>query len=371
MSGPLIIGGGPAGAAAAIRIASAGQPVTLFERSAEPTDKVCGDFLSADAVASLGALGVDIAALAPQPIGRLRLLHGERCATTNLPFAAFGVPRRVLDEALLRRAAEAGATVLRGHVVRRLSHTQGGYIADTTIGRLAADSVFLATGKHELRGMPRPCRGAGLLGLKMYFALDHAQHLALRGHIELLLFEHGYAGLQPVATDQAVLCILLTHAGYRAAGGCWEGLVESLAHACPHLATRLAGARPLLARPLAIARLPYGYLAGEDGPPGLFRLGDQAMVVGSLTGDGVAQALASGRLAAQAWLRSASAAEYHRQINDLAKRQMQLATALHRACLAGPWQSLIVRLCRAWPAGLRLAAAATRARKLTHDGYAA
>ena len=367
----LIIGGGPAGAAVAIRIASAGRPVTLIERNAGPTDKVCGDFLSGEAVDSLGTLGVDVASLSAEPISGLRLLHGRRCATTDLPFAAFGITRRVLDEVLLRRAEECGATVLRGHAVRRLSFVQGGYVADATVGQVAADDVFLATGKHDLRGMARPRSGSGLLGLKMYYALHPMQYLELRGHVELTLFAHGYAGLLPVPPDQAVLCVLVSRAGYRTLGLRWDALLESLGESCPDLARRLTGARPLLSRPLAVAGLPYGYLAQARGPPSLFRVGDQAMVVGSLTGDGVAQALGSGVRAADAWLGGASAADYQGRLRALAARQMRVASAMHRCCLLGPLQSSIVRLCRAWPAIPRAAAAASRARYLTHDRYAA
>jgi menaquinone-9 beta-reductase len=370
MREPLIIGGGPAGAAAAIRIASAGRAVTLIEHNVGPTDKVCGDFLSSEVATSLGALGVDLTALSPELIGALRLLHGERCATTALPFTAFGIKRRVLDEALLRRAMEAGAAVQRGHAVRRIHRVQAGYVVDVGCDQFAADSVFLATGKHELRGMARPFRESRLLGLKMYYALEQGQQTALRGQVELVLFEHGYAGLQPVAADEAVLCVLVSHAGYQAVGGSWKALVESITRGCPHLGARLGGALPLLERPLAIAGLPYGYLTEGSEWPDLFRLGDQAMVVGSLTGDGVAQALASGSIAAGVWLRGAPAGEYYRKINELASWQMRIASALHRACLNGGLQSGIVRLCGAWPAGMRLAAVASRARKLTHAGYA-
>ena len=366
----LIIGGGPAGAAAAIRIASAGRPVTLIERNEGPTDKVCGDFLSGEAVQSLGALGVDVAAVGPEPIGGLRLLHGRHCATTHLPFAAFGISRRVLDEALLRRAADCGASVLRGHAVRRLSHGRRGYVADTTLGPMATDDLFLATGKHELRGMARPQSGSGLLGLKMYYAFDPTQSRELRGHVELTLFTHGYAGLLAVRPDQAVLCVLISRSGYRAMGSRWAALLEALGGSCPELGRRLNGARPLLARPLAISGLPYGYLARGNGTLPVFRVGDQAMVVGSLTGDGVAQALASGTLAAEVWLRGETAGEYQGTLRTLAARQMRLASAMHRLCLLGPLQSSIVRLCRTWPALARAAAVATRVNHLTHDGYA-
>ncbi len=115
MSDPVIIGGGPAGAAAAIAIAAAGRDVTLIERNAAPADKVCGDFLSAEAITTIETLGVDLSAAST--ISAVRLVHGSRVATTRLPFTARGMSRRAMDEALLRQALASGATVLRGHRV--------------------------------------------------------------------------------------------------------------------------------------------------------------------------------------------------------------------------------------------------------------
>jgi flavin-dependent dehydrogenase len=84
LSAPLIIGGGPAGAAAAIVLAQAGCRATLIERNPGRADKVCGDFLSGEAVASLRALGVTMPDAVS--IGALRLVKGNRQATTRLPF---------------------------------------------------------------------------------------------------------------------------------------------------------------------------------------------------------------------------------------------------------------------------------------------
>ena len=138
----------------------------------------------------------------------------------------------------------------------------------------------------------------------MYYALAASQVEALRHHVELILFAGGYAGLQLVEADRAVLCALLPAARLRAVGGQWSSLLDALMDECPHLRERLAGARALLDRPLTIAGLPYGYVHAPDrrDPPGLFRLGDQAAVIASLTGDGVALALASGSLAARTWI---------------------------------------------------------------------
>jgi len=288
LSGAVVIGGGPAGATAAILLACAGRAITLIERNAAPADKVCGDFLSAEAIDAVVSLGVDLPALAPASITHVRLVHGNRVAVTHLPFPALGLTRRALDEALLQQAVLSGATVQRGHAVRGIVRSNGSMRLDCgALGQIDADTVFLATGKHDLRGAPRAGSNAGLVGLKMYYALDPTQMVALRGHVELILFAGGYAGLQAVERDQAVLCVLVPAERLRGADGQWDGLLDSLMQECPHLALRLAGARALLERPLAVAGLPYGHVHAPDPCefPGLYRLGDQAAVIASLTGD--------------------------------------------------------------------------------------
>ena len=69
MSRPIIIGGGLAGGAAAARLAQLGRPALLIEREAGPHDKVCGEFLSGEAVTALGKLGLDCRRLGGVPIG--------------------------------------------------------------------------------------------------------------------------------------------------------------------------------------------------------------------------------------------------------------------------------------------------------------
>jgi menaquinone-9 beta-reductase len=366
MPGPVIIGGGPAGATAAIILARAGHAVTLIERTVGATEKVCGDFLSAEAIEAIADLGVDVPALAPSQIRAVRLVHGNRAATVRLPFPALGLTRRALDETLLRQAQLSGATILRGRSVLGIDRSGGSLRIDCgSLGRLAAGTVFLATGKHDLRGAARTERGTGLVGMKMYFALDSRQRSALQNHVELVLFAGGYAGLQLVESDQAVLCVLVPGARLRSTGGRWDYLFDSLLHECPHLADRLAGARPLLERPRTIAGLPYGYTHASDrqNRPDLFRLGDQATVIASLTGDGVALALASATLASRVWLAEGNVAgSYHRAWAQRTAPQMRLATFIHRACLAPTAQPWLLRLCRSWPRIIRLAAARTRLR---------
>lgn len=365
---PLVIGGGPAGATVAAVIAAAGREIMLIERNPGAADKVCGDFLSDGAVTALAKLDIDPTSLGAVPVTTLRIVRGRRLVETRLPFAAAGLSRRVLDEALLGYAAARGARVLRGHVVSRLESNRTGFLVTTaTMGTFNANSVFIATGKHNLRGVRRPAPSEGLLGLKMYYVLTREQGAALHGAVELAVFHGGYAGLQLVERGRAVLCLLVPSARWRHVGGRWDSLLDSLTRETPHLYTRLGGATPCLERPLAIARLPYGYLC-QSGTPALraerpdrmFRVGDQACVVPSIAGDGVAVALHSARLAAETWLGDGTATGYEDGLVREFRARLRLASVIHHGCRVSAAQAVFMTVCRAVPAAMRVAATTSR-----------
>jgi menaquinone-9 beta-reductase len=181
----VVIGGGPAGAAAAIRLAEAGREVLVFERTEAAHHKVCGEFLSVEALGALARLGLDPAALGAAPIDRVRVTAGVRTVAAPLPFPAAGLSRRTLDAALLARAAEAGAKVRRGARVRGIA---AGRVEVEGGDAVAAPVLLLATGKHDLRGHGRSTRWRGrsdMLGLKMHLRLPPGR---VERTVELQLF---------------------------------------------------------------------------------------------------------------------------------------------------------------------------------------
>src|SRR5580698_7710482 len=105
-SAHLVIGGGLAGAMAGLRLATAGREVTLLERERLAHHKVCGEFLSREAVELLSQVGVNALELGAEEIRFVRLASRRRVVETALPFTALSVSRCVLDEALLARAAQ-------------------------------------------------------------------------------------------------------------------------------------------------------------------------------------------------------------------------------------------------------------------------
>ena len=300
----LVIGGGPAGAAAAARLAAAGREVVLCERHARPHAQVCGEFISASAADELAALGVHPAGSGAAPIRRLRLVWKATELCAPLPFLGYGLSRERLDEALLARAAQCGAQV-RLVGVRNLERARSGWRAALGDGSaIESPVVLLATGKHELRGHRRPtARRERLIGFKMPWRLCARQQAALTERVELFWLDGGYAGLQRVEQDRANLCLVVRVETWRRAGESWPGLLAHLGALAPALDARLSGACPLRPRPTTIAGLPYGYMCpAKAQSENLYRLGDQFAVIPSFTGEGIAIALRTARLAASAVL---------------------------------------------------------------------
>jgi flavin-dependent dehydrogenase len=347
----LIIGGGPAGASAALALAQGGAMPVLIDRSPGERDIVCGGFLGWDAIAALRRLGLDPATLGARPIQRLRLVAGARTVEAALPKAAAGLSRRRLDATLLLMAEEAGAVVLRGRAARAI---EGDCVRLDDGEEMAADQIFLATGKHELRGAVRPLAGRLLsVGLRTALAPAPALTAALTGTIELHLYDGGYAGLLLQEDGSANLCLSVAQARM---GSGRETALAAIVAQSPLLGERLGASPPGPWE--AIAGVPYGWRAGPD-ECGRYRIGDQAAVIASLAGDGVAVALASGAAAAHACLHGDGAADYQRGFAGRARRPLAIAEALRHMAEHPRERRLMMGLAK-MPGLAKLAARLTR-----------
>jgi flavin-dependent dehydrogenase len=365
--GNLVIGGGPAGSMLAMRLAAAGREVTLLERERSAHHKVCGEFLSREAVGYLRQAGVDPLALGAATIRFVRLSVKQRTAEAALPFTALSLSRCVLDEALLARAAELGCSVQRGAFVENLTNNGGVWHAqlrdsesqsEAQSQSWSAPTVFLASGKHDLRGLERgPGAQSDLIGFKLHWRLALSQTEALRECMELLLFPGGYGGLSLIESNVANFCLVVRRSVLRKIGG-WSKLLAKLQNENLLLAKRLHGATALWERPLAVSPIPYGYLAGR--PSGLWCVGDQAAVIPSFTGDGMSIALHSASLAAQMYLAGETTDQYYRTLQSHLGRGMGLATGLSRAVVMDVGRTLASCGLSLFPNALRWIANSTR-----------
>jgi flavin-dependent dehydrogenase len=349
----LIIGGGPAGAAAAMRLVHAGLPHLLVERTRETGDALCGGFLSWRTLQSLTALGIGADRLNPTPITHVRLFAGKRTVEARLPAAGIAVSRRRLDAVMLGQAMAMGAAVERGVTVRAIE----GHEARTGDGAtITAGTLFLATGKHDLRGAARPDEARGddpTLGLRVRLAPSPTLTREVGAAVELHLFPGGYAGVALQEDGSVNLCMAVNRSRMQDAGGPVE-LLRRLGDACPALGDRLAawdgGA------PDAVANVPYGWRARTT-EACAFRLGDQAGVIPSLAGEGMGIAIASGRAAAAAYARGEAAPDWQAQFAGILARPIGVAASLRTLAECRHASSLLPLL---RPALIRMGAHLTR-----------
>lgn len=123
-----VIGGGPAGIAAAIAVRRKGMRVVVADSRQPPIDKACGEGLMPDTVVAAGQLGIELPA-------RSFIFRGVRFSgegtSVDSPFPSMhglGVRRTVLHGALVEQAASAGVEFHWGSPVASLDGVRAGWI---------------------------------------------------------------------------------------------------------------------------------------------------------------------------------------------------------------------------------------------------
>lgn len=281
-----VLGGGPAGTAAAITAARGGARVVLLERGSFPREKVCGEFVSAEALALLSTLVTDDAWMAEHPrIDRLRIFATGRHADATLRPAGCSIARTALDDALWRSAANAGVTALTASPVLTITGAAPWTVV-TAARAFTAHAVIDASGRWSaLRASPLPT-GTGWLGLKAHFL-----ELAPPPGVDLYFFRGGYCGVQLVGPDRINVCAMVR--------ADIATRLEQVFLRAPELRLRSRNWRrgtPVVATAPLLFRAPVPVYDG------ILRVGDAAGFIDPFAGDGISLALHSGTLAAHSLL---------------------------------------------------------------------
>ena len=317
-------------------LARGGARPLLVDRDAEPGDALCGGFLGWRTIERLRDLGLDPAVLGARPVEQVVLFGPGRPLEQRLPRPARGLSRKALDTRLRELAVAAGAE-LTIETVREID----GLAVRGRACEWQCESLFLATGKHDVRGGARPRDGDDpALGLRLRLRPSPGLARRLAGRIELHLFDRGYGGIVLHEDGSANVCLALRKSLLAEHGGEPHRLLAALATRHPHFALRLeADWREV--RVDTIGAVPYGWSTRET-IPGLFRLGDQAAVIPSLAGEGIDIALASGAAAARAWLAGGAEAApgfqagFHQQVKGPMEWAAGAWKLAERPALAGP-----------------------------------
>jgi flavin-dependent dehydrogenase len=302
-----IIGGGPAGTAAALEARRRGFQVGLWERDSFPREKVCGEVLSAEA---LPILAQEI----PAALRRAAVIRSAefisqrgRSYAFTLPEPGAGLSRWMMDDALWRAAVENGARTedrAAVHAVRRTA--DGSWILEMRDGG-SQQSRFLivACGRWwTLGGLVSPAgpqrdrsrpdlAQSSWLGVKAHF-----RGLKRRDAVEMYFFPGGYCGVAPIEDGLYNACCLVHRSLVRDACGCSPAEFASwMKRVARHRALdeRLSGGSQA-SRTVTTA----GMRLGRQGDirNGAILVGDAAGFIDPFTGSGISMALNSGRLAA-------------------------------------------------------------------------
>jgi menaquinone-9 beta-reductase len=335
-----IVGAGPAGSAAAWRLARGGCRVTLFDAS-HPREKPCGGGLTGRALTLVREI-LGSAALPGVAVSRMRFQSGRPDAPRA---AAFAIPecdtpllvvsRRVLDQALLEAAVAAGARLVAERVVD-VSADRSGVSVVTRKGRHAADAVLGADGATSLvrRRLLAPFG-------RRQFSVATGYYVPRRACAEVVVHSvaapPGYLWSFPRPDHLAVgICAPAEAAGpverLRAIVRDWltaEGQGGEPAW-CPYT-------WPIPS--LGCDDLEAQQVAG----PCWMLAGDAAGLVDPLTREGLYYALASGLLAASAWLEAdAPEADYAARVADEIRPELRRAAALQARFFSSGFSDLLV-----------------------------
>jgi len=338
----LVVGAGPAGAAAAIAARGHGLNVVLVDKATFPRDKTCGDGLTTAALDRLERLGVPVPGLGAEPVRSVVVVAPDHWQV-ELPLPESGwhatvVERTTLDAALVDRARAVGVAVHEGVSVDEFSIDPDGVRVRTSDGTqwdapfvIAADGHYSSVRRLTARAI-EPDLGAWH-AVRQYFGQVADPRLWVLFERDLL---PGYAWVFPLPDGRANVGFgVLRSAGYdgKALKRLWTDLL-----ARPVLRAVLGPRAEPEARyrawPIPTAYSPERLVDGR-----VLYAGDAAAVVDPMTGEGIAQALDTGVLAADAVAAGGGpgsiATRYRGAVDQALGRDLRFAAFLQRLLRSG------------------------------------
>ncbi len=393
----LIVGGGPAGASAAIRLARGGARVLLVEQKKFPRAKLCGEFISPECLEHFAQLGVLDSMMTAGGVKILEtVFYTQSGRSLSVPSkwfgassavnasTALGLSRAEMDRRLLMRAREAGVEVCEetqatglikeGNRVAGVSLKMNDAEARRVSSRVTIDATgrmrFLARllEREEGRTMPKmPKSRAALVAFKAH--LEGARNI--EGQCEIYSYRGGYGGLSSVENGLGNLCFIVSARDVKRCDSDAGRVMREVVSQNKRAAYALNDAR-VASVWLSVALEKFGRNALAPAK-GLLAIGDAASFIDPFTGSGMLMALESGEVAAQTVLgflpqlrhRACEslpklARDYQEQYNAKFGARLRLCALLRRAAFAPRLNEALIFALGTSEGARRMLARATR-----------
>ncbi len=270
----VIIGGGPAGLAAAISLQMKGIRTLVVEAMKPPVDKGCGEGLMPDALQSLALLGVDLSPEEGHPFKGLRFLNASHSVQGTFPAGTgIGIRRTVLHQRMADRAAEAGVNLAWGSRAQLLP-----------AGKLLVNGQATAYG-HLVGADGSRSRVRAWAGLdaahEFSQRIGFCRHYRVKPwseHVEVYWSRVGQMYITPVAADQVSAVFITPHSHVDQ---------KNFLDRFPQVASRLEGAPMVTPQRGAVSATRRLKRVHNDT---VALIGDASGSVDAITGEGLAMA---------------------------------------------------------------------------------
>ena len=304
----IIAGAGPAGSSAAIHLASGGLKVLLVEQKKFPRPKLCGEFISPECQDHFQRLGVARAIVCSEPSSITEtVFYSSRGHQVTVPSSwfgprvALGLSRAVMDDVLLRRATEAGVTVVENaNVVGpqindntisgikiRVDSTEQEYLSPITIDATGRARIVARKLNQSHKQKPK------LVAFKAHFRNTRVAPDAC----EIYFYSGGYGGLSSVEGGLSNLCFIIGADQVKRCQSDPERVMREFVMQNPRARHTLDPARTS-SEWLSASWEHFGRQSPAPAK-GLLAIGDAAAFIDPFTGSGMLMAFESGELAAE------------------------------------------------------------------------